>query len=299
MELYDIKGEIYPKPPFDFHQTLDFANMFLPSKDEQRITDLTFTKSIYLLGETVAFKLTGKGTIEDPVLSYELFSYHEIDKKTESELLDRISFFLSLKDDLIPFYKLGRKDPDFNEVIETLYGLHQVKFLTPFEAAVWAVLSQRISMKAVHTMKDRLVKMVGNHIEVDGVDYWAFPGASQIRKLSVEKLLDTIKNHRKTEYIMAVAEAFDQVDEQFLREGDLEEVKDWLINIKGIGAWSAHLELIKGIGRMEGVLEHDKCLYKCAQKVYGFDITGEKFKKISESYGDYKGYWNYYIRAVC
>lgn len=154
-------------------------------------------------------------------------------------------------------------------------------------------------MKAAQTMKERLTKAVGNHIPVDGTNYWTFPEAAQIRELSVEKVLNTIKNYRKTEYILAVADAFDQVDEQFLREGDIEEVKDWLINIKGIGKWSAHFELTRGLGRMEGILEHDRCLHKCFEKIYGFDNTEEKFKKISESYGDYWGYWNYYLRAVC
>lgn len=299
MELFNIQGEISPKPPFDFSKTLNFTRMFLPAQDEQDITDLTFTKSIYHSGETIAFKLINKGTIEDPKLSYNLFSLHEINKKTESELIDRISFFLSLEDDVIPFYKIGMNDPDFKEVIKSLYGLHQVKFLTPFEAAAWAVLSQRISMKVAHLMKERLMKEVGDHIKVEGVDYYTFPDASQIKKLSIEKLLNTIKNHRKTEYIVEVAEAFELVDEQFLREGNIEEVKDWLTSIKGIGEWSAHLELIRGLGRMEEIPEHDRWLFKCVQKVYGPKITEEQFKKITDRYGDYKGYWSYYLRAVC
>jgi DNA-3-methyladenine glycosylase II len=50
-------------------------------------------------------------------------------------------------------------------VVEGLCGLHQVKFLTPFEAAAWAILSQRISKKVAHIMKDRLVKLLGNNIK--------------------------------------------------------------------------------------------------------------------------------------
>ncbi len=63
---------------------------------------------------------------------------------------------MSLDDDLKPFYSHGLKDNAFKPVINKLYGLHQVKFLTPFEDAGWAVLSQRISMKAAHTIKERL-----------------------------------------------------------------------------------------------------------------------------------------------
>ena len=45
--------------------------------------------------------------------------------------------------------------------------LHQVKFLTPFEAAGWAVLSQRISMKVAHNMKERLTHSVGDNIIIE------------------------------------------------------------------------------------------------------------------------------------
>ena len=128
----------------------------------------------------MAFKLEDHGTVEKPVLLYTLFSNKTIDENLKSELLDRIKFFLSLDDDLKPFYNHGLKDDAFKPVIDKLYGLHQVKFLTPFEAAGWAVLSQRISMKVAHIMKDRLIQSVGDKINIDGVDYWTFPSADQI-----------------------------------------------------------------------------------------------------------------------
>jgi hypothetical protein len=35
---------------------------------------------------------------------------------------ERISFFLSLDDDLRPFYAIGEEDPAFEPVIQMLYG---------------------------------------------------------------------------------------------------------------------------------------------------------------------------------
>lgn len=46
-------------------------------------------------------------------------------------------------------------------------------------------------------------------------------------------------------------------------ERQLEEVKDWLMNIKRIGGWSAHLELIRGLGRREEITEHDQTFFSC------------------------------------
>ncbi len=299
MELHKIQGKLFPTPPFDFSKSLSFTRMFTPAKGEQTISDLSLTKAIYIEDQTIAFRLEDEGNIEKPVLSYTLYSENEIKNNVKSELLDRINFYLSLEDDLRPFYDIGREDPDFSIVLDDLYGLHQVKFLTPFEAAAWAVLSQRISMKAAHTMKNRITEATGDHIRIEGVDYWTFPDAHQLKTFGVEKLQSIIKNRRKSEYLTAVADAFEDADENFLRNGPIEEVKEWLTDIKGIGEWSAHLELIRGLGRMEEIPEHDMMLSSCFKKVYGSETTENQFKNISSSYGEFKGYWTYYLRTIC
>jgi len=300
MTIYKISGKLFPTPPFDFSKSLSFAGIFSPTSDEQTISGASLTKAVYLKNMTMAFKVEDIGTVEKPVLSYNLYAYDEIRDEIKFDLLERIKFYLSLEDDLKPFYALGREDIKFNPVLEDLYGLHQVKFLTPFEGAAWAVLSQRISMKVAHLMKDRLTKAVGDNIQVDEVDYWTFPNAHQVTNFGVEKLQSIIKNKRKSEYLMAVATAFDDVNENFLTKAPIEDVKDWLLNIKGIGEYSAHLELVRALGRMEELsAHHDRMLLSCAQKIYGPDTTEEQLNKIADNYGEFKGYWSYYLRTAC
>jgi DNA-3-methyladenine glycosylase II len=297
--LHSLQGELFPKPPFDFSQSLNFIGMFTPAEGEQVISDLSFTRAIYLGNQTLAFRLKDESTVSKPVLSYTLYSYEEINEEIKSALLDRIKFFLSLDDDLKPFYDLGSEDPSFAPVLDELYGLHQVKFLTPFEAAAWAVLSQRISMKVAHKIKNKLTDAVGDIIQIEGTDYRTFPSARQVKNMGFENLVSVIRNERKSEYLIAVAEAFDRADENFLRHGKIEEVKEWLMNIRGIGEWSAHLELIRGLGRMEEISEQDQMLFNCFKKFYGYEATEEQLKGVADSYGDFKGYWAYYLRTVC
>ena len=162
-------------------------------------------------------------------------------------------------------------------------------------------------MKVAHNMKERLIQSVGDKISIDGVDYWTFPSADQIKNLGVENLTSIVKNHRKSEYLMNVSEAFTIVEEDFLRNAPLNEVKNWLLDIKGIGEWSAHLELIRGLGRMDELSRNDRMLTKCAKQIYGSKITDEDLNEITEenlkdiavSYGDYQGYWTYYLRTGC
>jgi DNA-3-methyladenine glycosylase II len=300
MTIYESSGKLFPNPPFDFSKSLNFTVMFTPTSDEQTISNLSLTKAVYIKNMTMAFKVEDIGTVDEPVLFYTLYAYDEISDEIKFELLERINFYLSLEDGLKDFYSLGRDDIEFNPILEDLYGLHQVKFLTPFEGAAWAVLSQRISMKVAHLMKDRLTKAVGDNIQVDKVDYWTFPDAHQVKNLGAEKLQSIIKNKRKSEYLIAVADAFNEVNENFLIKAPIDEVKNWLLNIKGIGEYSAHLELVRALGRMEELsAHHDKMLMICAKKIYGPHINEENLDKIADSYGKFKGYWSYYLRTAC
>jgi DNA-3-methyladenine glycosylase II len=295
MKLQTIEGKLYPEVPFDFSKSLNFIDKFLPS--EYILENLTLTKAIHIDGQTVAFKLESIGTVEKPVLNYE-FIGKKLDDNLKTELIDRINFFLSLNDDLKPFYQHANTDNAFKQVIDDFYGLHQVKFLTPFEAAGWAVLSQRIPMKVANKMKENLTQSVGNKIIIDKHEYWAFPSPDQIENMDLDHIISIVKNKRKSAYLINVAEAFGNVEESFLRNGPVEEVKDWLLDIKGIGEWSAHLELIRGLGRMEDSL-NDRMLNKCVQKIYGTEITPENLEKIIKGYKEFVGYWEYYIRTGC
>lgn len=299
MEVNEVHGKLFPTKPYDFFKSLNFTNMFAPTEEEQTIFNFKLTKSLYLEEQTIAFRLESKGTVENPVLAYTLYSYDKIGQKIKSELLDRINFFLSLDDDLKPFYDRVKDDNSFKPVLNKLYGLHQVKFLTPFEAAAWAVLGQRISMKVAHQMKERLTRAVGDNITVDGVDYRTFPSPDQIIKLGNEKLFSILRNKRKSEYLMTVSESFKDVDENFLRNAPVADVKEWLLKIRGIGEWSAHLELIRGLGRMDELSSNDRMLMNCARKYYGSQTTEQELKLIAEKYENFKGYWAYYLRTVC
>lgn len=61
----------------------------------------------------------------------------------EAAVTTWLSGFLSLNDDLAPVYEAARDDPVFTQIVDTLYGLHHVRFSIPFEAACWTALSQQ------------------------------------------------------------------------------------------------------------------------------------------------------------
>jgi DNA-3-methyladenine glycosylase II len=297
--MYTESGTLIPTPPFDFDKSLNFLGVFMPTKQEQTISSHTLSKAISIDGQTIVFQLTSNGTTQNPQLEYTLFSAQPINEETENAVVERMTFFLSLKDDLQPFYRIGREDADFTPIIEHLYGYHQVKFLTPFENACWAVLTQRNPMKIAQKTKQALIEKYGNHLEVNENVYWAFPEPIQIAVADYGKISKLIGNDRRTEYLIATARAFSEVNEEFLRTAPDEEVEAWLRNIKGIGEWSATFIMVRGLGRMERIPLTETRLLEAASKVYGHgeELSREELKRLAERYGSWQGYWAHYLRV--
>jgi DNA-3-methyladenine glycosylase II len=298
--IHTLTGALTARPPFDFAKTLAFLGAFSPTAGEQAVEPASITKAVTSNGRAVAFTLRRAGTEEAPQLAYTLASEQPLTDAERAAVEDRISFFLSLDDDLAPFYAIGRADPSFVPVIERLYGLHQPKFLSPFEIACWAILGQRVPMPIAHRVKLALVERWGTSITLPTGTYRAFPNVAQLAAVDPADLASVVRNERKVEYLRAVVEFFSTVDEQWLRTGDAGEVAAAIRGVKGIGEWSSHFILVRGLGRMERLSVVDRELAKAAAKLYngGQPLEQAEMQRIFDRYGATQGYWAYYARIA-
>jgi DNA-3-methyladenine glycosylase II len=292
------EGFLTPKSPFDFSKSLDFLGEFTPMREEHLIDEQSLTRAVSFGGQTVVFKIRSIGLIKNPRLKYTLYSERPLSSGIRDAVADRISFFLSLSDDLETFYRIGYGDVDFAPVLQKYYGLHHVKFITPFECASWAVLSQRYPMGAAQKVKQAIMEKFGTALEVERRTYRAFPEPSRLARASIDDLMPLVRNKRRVEFLMGVANAFSEIDERFLRTAKYDEVEKWLSKINGIGEWSSKLIMLRGLGRMEK-LAFEKRLLKAASTIYGHGkpLAQPRFEQVAERYGPWKGYWAYYLRA--
>jgi DNA-3-methyladenine glycosylase II len=298
-DLHVFTGTLTPRPPFDFVKSLGFLRGFGPTGGEQIFASGSLTKAVTLQGRAVAFELHSTGTIEEPELVYRLYSEQSLNEADRAAVTDRLRFFLSLDDDLRPFYEIGSADPSLAPVIERFYGLHQPKFLTPFEIACWAILGQRQPWRVAHRTKLALVERWGTSITLQGEIYRAFPEPEQLAAVDVGELASVVRNERKVEYLQAVIQFFNEVDEQFLRYGDNDEVIAKIRGIRGVGDWSSYFIMVRGLGRMERVSTVDQELAKAAAKVYndGQMLAPSEMQRLLDRYGIYQGLWALYLRA--
>lgn len=283
--------------PFEFAHSLAFIRRFGPTMGDQR-ADVSLCKAMRILGQTVHFVICPGVT--PGTLRCSLSAAESLPAEVEASTLDRIRFYLGLDDDLGVFYRLAGVDRAFRPVLEDLRGYHQVKFLTPFENAAWAILAQRTRTQGAHSLKRRLTQAYGG--QIGGL--WAFPDADDLAAVPENELADTLGNARKAAYLSGTAHAFARIDEHWLRTAPHAEVLAWLLSLPGIGPWSALFVLMRGLGRGEHLFEFDghnegflREIAMAAEKHYG-PLGDSDLRRIAEHYGTWQGYWANYIRAA-
>lgn len=297
--MHTHSGTLQATAPFDFSHSLRFLGHFKPMMGQQQVEQARLTKAFYIGDHVAVFAVEASGTPDQPEVRYTVWSEIKMTQNEQQQAEADITFFLSLDNDLRPFYTLAEADPQFMPIVEKLYGYHQVKFsLTAFENACWAILSQRNQMSISLAMKARLAEDYGDSLTVEGVPYRVFPQPTHLTGLDRDELNSSIRNTRKSECVMSAAQAFATIDESWLRNAPYEQVESWLLDIKGIGAWSATFILLRGLGRTEHVPVDEKAILSAAQRVYGRDdLTHTDVQRMSKHYGEYAGYWAHYLRV--
>ncbi len=299
--LHSASGELDDAivEPFEFSQSLHFLRGFGPMSGEQEFEGPAVTKAIMVEGQTVVFRVSEskEGRAGKPKLRYELFSKEPLGTYVEATMATRIAFFLSLGDDLMPFYAIAKKeDPKFYPLVEGSWGLHQVKFPSLLEISCWALLTQRIQRPIALRMKRALTERFGDSLELDGKTYWAFPDYTRLRDAKPNDILEATRNQRAMLRLTSLLSSFEELDEEFLKTAPYDKATARLQNVKGIGDWSSQFILFRGLGRVEKLQPLNiRPLAETIQKVYGPD--GKTLDEINSTYGKWSGYWSVYLWA--
>ncbi len=271
--------DIALQAPFVFQHTLDFLRAFSPMAGEQKLGKETLVKSWIVRGKpaTVTMKQDGDRL------------HCAVDAKVDEEILaDKVASFVSADERLDELYEIAERDEAFAPVAKKLRGFHHPKFGTPFEAAVWSVLNQRVGLGPARKMKNAIVMKHGSGV--------AFPEAQTMARLSEKQIATTIGNERKARAVFHVSQAFAKIDQKWLQTAPIEDVDAWLRKIWGVGDFASGFILYRGLGRARSLPWSD--MFVRAAKATYPGTTRKDLEKRAEAYGPWKGHWALYLWAV-
>ncbi|MEH7277148.1 DNA-3-methyladenine glycosylase family protein [Neobacillus vireti] len=170
--------------------------------------------------------------------------------------------------------ELSLKDPQLGKLI-TLIGNISIKIRQDrFASLISSIIGQQLSVKAARTIYTRFTVLMENKIHPDPI---SCIDDNTLRGIGISK--------QKIGYIRDLCEKVNNgaINLDSLKDLSDSEVKTTLIEIKGIGNWTAEMFLIFSLGRKNvlslgdvGLQRACKWLYKADSKLYGKDLLAEK-----------------------
>ncbi len=152
-----------------------------------------------------------------------------------------------------------------------------------FRRLVVSILRQQVSMESAEATKNRLFDAVEVTPE-------AFLTADP------ETLRDCGLSRQKTEYVRNVAEAFTEgYDRAHFESLDDEAVIEELTSIKGVGEWTARMQLLFSLGRPDVFPVGDLGVRKGMRMLFDEELTRDEMVLEAERWAPYRSYATLYL----
>lgn len=183
---------------------------------------------------------------------------------------------------------LSVADARLATIIESV-GAYEIKLRKdPFRSLVEAIIYQQLAGSAADAIYGRFVKIYGR-----------FPRHAQLLATKDSKLRAAGLSRRKIEYLKDLAA---RLSDGRLKLSQLpkltdEQVIEQLVQVKGIGRWSAEMFLIFCLGRQDILPVGDLGLRKAMQKVYSLAElpTPEVMCNIAHPWKPYRSVATWYM----
>jgi DNA-3-methyladenine glycosylase II len=177
----------------------------------------------------------------------------------------------SLDDDLQDCYRVFGQDPLMKRVLAHSRGLRMIRTPDLYEALIIAVVNQQLSVAAAESIRRKLYAALGDRLTRDAVTYLGCPPPRHLLTADTRTLRALGLSRQKARYVREVAEraAAGALDPGVFDDLDDEAAIARLIEIPGVGRWTAEIVLMRGLGRIDVFPAGDLGLVIAAQRVLG------------------------------
>lgn len=228
------------------------------------------------------------------------FPLHQPTACEKQYIAQYIAEWFDLARDLHGFYTMAQQDQILQPLVETYKGLRVIGIPCLFEALTWAIIGQQINLPFAYTLKRRFIESFGEQLIVEGDSYWLFPTPAKITEIQVEDLRRLQFSQRKAEYIIAIAKiiANGELTKDVLRQqGDYIAIKQHLMTIRGIGAWTADYVLMRCLQEPTAFPIADVGLHNAlkAQLALAQKPTIEEINTYAQHWEGWQAYATFYL----
>ena len=294
-----ITATLEPVAPFDFELTAGYHTYFQGHYGTDSLVDGVYRRLLDLGNKLVLASVRSEGSVKAPKLAVEL----QGDGLTEVEAAQaekQVAWLLGIGQDLQAFYTMSRQDPIMSAIVERFWGLHLPHTASVYEALVLAIMGQQIATNVARIIRTLVIETHGPRQSFGGQTYYAFPRPETLCGLSVEQLRGLKLSWRKAEYIHGIAQAAVDLSpdglESLHQMSDEAAVKQ-VLELRGVGNWTAQWMLIRALGRPDALPLGDLALRRGVSRVFleGAEVNDDQVEQFCQRWSPWRTYATVYL----
>lgn len=247
--MYISTYELDAVAPYDFELTMHKpSNWYWYNPTEIYSEGKMWTGLRLSSGRNLGLRLKPLGNVEQPRISLAVFSSWKLSEADIIETLETVSECTGIMDDIKPFYSVAKKDPILEHVVEDLYGMRREA--RPLSRVInfimLALTLQNAPISRTYQMLRLLITRHGRQMLFDGRSTFTWPTVQSIVNADVAELREECKLGYRAGFLKTIAD--EMIKDEFpslneLAQMPLEEAKEELMKLKGIGEYSAEVIL--------------------------------------------------------
>lgn len=262
-----------------------------------KIKDERIYKALPIEKETLVIEVSGE---QGDYITVRFLGIPSPPQSVRNAVALYIHEWFDLGRDLGPFYDLAKSDPLLGKAVTSFYGLRNIGVPDLFEALCWGILGQQINLTYAYTLKRRLVESFGRNVVHEGEAYWVFPNPEDIAKLTVTDLDGLRMTVKKCEFLIGVAQLMargELTKEQLLNTDNVKAAEKILVNIRGIGPWTANYVLMRCLRFPSAFPIDDVGLHNAIKLLLGTEKkpSKEEILKLSAKWSGWESYATFYL----
>jgi 3-methyladenine DNA glycosylase/8-oxoguanine DNA glycosylase len=240
--------------------------------------------------DLVLVEVENRGTIDRPDLRWSV-RQGTPSGATKVALAQTLRTVLGLDLDVEPARRVAESDRRLRPTAQALRGMRPPRFPEIFEAFANVVPFQQLSLDAGVAIVSRLVERFGERLAHDGRGFYAFPKAKAIAGARIEALRACGLSLGKAESIRSLARLIEsgELSAEKLAGMSTDDALETLVDLPGIGPWSAGLVLLRGLGRLDVFPSGDVGAERGLRTLLRAGAR-TSLKRIVARFGDRRGY---------
>ncbi|HWV47105.1 MAG TPA: hypothetical protein VN039_13980 [Nitrospira sp.] len=172
-----------------------------------------------------------------------------LSSRTQADVTAALERLLGLRIDLRTFYRLASQETKLHQLAKRFLGMKPPRFPSVFEALVNAIACQQLSVTVGITLLNRLTERYGLGSRSEDR---AFPRPDDLSKVDVQALRALGYSRSKGQAVIEAARAMREsaLDPDSFATMDDTETINRLMELRGVGRWTAEYTLLRGLGRI-------------------------------------------------